>query len=59
MVWKSAPRAAAPGGPSLAPGEVWLGAGSWFVGTGDGVLELLDFECSAAEGLRSGEETPA
>lgn len=59
MVWKSAPRAAAPGGPSLAPGEVWLGAGSWFVGTGDGVLELLDFECSAAEGLRSGEETTA
>ena len=59
MVWSSAPRAVAPRGPSLAPGELWRGAGAWFVGTGGGVLELLDFECSAAEGLRSGEVTPA
>ena len=53
-IWRSAPRAAVPVAPALAPGELWRGAGSWFVATGDGLLELLEFDCSAPGGLRSG-----
>jgi UDP-4-amino-4-deoxy-L-arabinose formyltransferase/UDP-glucuronic acid dehydrogenase (UDP-4-keto-hexauronic acid decarboxylating) len=47
-VWTSAPRTAAAAGGALAPGELRARAGSWFVGTGDGVLELLDFEPPSA-----------
>jgi len=59
MLWRTAPRAAIAGASDLAPGEIWCGAGSWFVGTGDGWIELLDFECSAPDGLRGDEVIPA
>lgn len=59
QVWRSAPRSSVAGAPRLAPGEVWRGAGSCFVGSGDGIVELIDFECSVPGGLRSGEVLPA
>jgi len=58
QVWRTAPRASVAGASRLVPGEIWRGAGSWFVGSGDGLVELLDFECSAPGGLRSGELIP-
>jgi UDP-4-amino-4-deoxy-L-arabinose formyltransferase/UDP-glucuronic acid dehydrogenase (UDP-4-keto-hexauronic acid decarboxylating) len=59
LVWRTAVRPAVAGAPALAPGELWRGAGSWFVGSGDGLLELLEFESSVPGGLRSGQRLPA
>ena len=43
VIYRSRPHDACPGGRRLAPGEVWIDQLLVFVGTGDGVLELVEF----------------
>ena len=46
-IWRSRVGATPPGAPRLAPGQIATLAGRRYAGTGDGFLELVEFEGSA------------
>jgi len=54
MIWSSRPHVANGSSPDVKPGEVQAADGRVFVGTGEGILELLDYETADGRPLTAG-----
>jgi methionyl-tRNA formyltransferase len=54
-IWSSRPHASSVSPSDLKPGEANVADGRVFVGTGEGILELLDYETADGRPLKAGE----